>query len=102
MPTVTFVRRDGHAVVVQAQTGQSLMEAATGNLVPGILGDCGGCVSCGTCEATIEPPWSTKLQPQAPDEIALLGDTLERSPRTRLTCQIKLTEELEGLVVRLP
>lgn len=78
------------------------MEAATGNLVPGILGDCGGCVSCGTCEARIEPPWSNRLAPQLDDEIALLGDTLVKSPRTRLTCQIKVTNELDGVVVWLP
>lgn len=89
-------------MVVKAELGQSIMEAATGNLVPGILGDCGGCVSCGTCEAMIDPPWSDKLLPQADDELALLGETLEKSPRTRLTCQIKLTGELDGIVVRLP
>ena len=102
MPKVTFVRRDGHPVVVNADVGQSLMEAATGNLVPGILGDCGGCISCGTCEAQIDAPWCEKLAPQADDERALLGDTLERSPRTRLTCQIVVTPELDGIVVKLP
>lgn len=78
------------------------MEAATGNIVPGILGDCGGCVSCGTCEARIEMPWSDRLAPQLDDEIALLGDTLSRSPHTRLTCQIKVTKDLDGIVVWLP
>lgn len=78
------------------------MEAATANLVPGILGDCGGCVACGTCEALIDAPWSEKLAPQQEDEIALLGDALTRSPRTRLTCQIKVNEVLDGMVIHLP
>lgn len=102
MLKVTFVRRDGQPFVVEAQIGQSLMEAATSNLVPGILGDCGGCVSCGTCEASVEGPWQGKLEPQADDELALLGDTLERNPKTRLTCQIVMNDALDGIVVHLP
>jgi len=102
MPKVTFVRRDGQPFVVEADIGQSLMEAATSNLVPGILGDCGGCVSCGTCEARVESPWGEKLKPQADDELALLSETLEKSPRTRLTCQIVMNDALDGIVVHLP
>lgn len=102
MPTITFIRRNGQQLEVAAQAGQSIMEAATAHLVPGILGDCGGCVSCGTCEAQIDAPWSEKLDRQLDDEIALLGDTLVQSPRTRLTCQIRMRNELDGIVVRLP
>ena len=102
MPIVTFVRKDGQEFRVSASPGQSLMEAATGNMVPGILGDCGGCVCCGTCEARIDPPWSDRLHPQQEDEIALLSDTLASSPRTRLTCQIVISEDLDGMVVQLP
>lgn len=102
MPKLIFVRRDGQRFEVSAPIGQSLMEAATSNLIPGILGDCGGCVSCGTCEAVIDAPWSENLAPQQEDEIALLGDTLMRSPRIRLTCQINVNEHLDGVVIRVP
>lgn len=78
------------------------MEAATENLIPGILGDCDGCISCGTCEARIEPLWQDRLTPQRDDEIALRGDTLAKSPRTRLTCRIKVPHELDGIVVWVP
>jgi 2Fe-2S ferredoxin len=102
MPKITFIRKNGQQFEVTAQLGQSIMEVATAHLVPGILGDCGGCVSCGTCEALIDTPWSEKLRPQLDDERALLDDTLIRSPRTRLTCQITVTNDLDGIVVRLP
>lgn len=101
MPTITFVRKAGQEFRVSAQLGQSIMEAATGNMVPGILGDCGGCVSCGTCEAIIDDAWQAKLPPRHDDEIALLGDTLASNPLTRLTCQIQMTDVLDGIVVRL-
>ena len=90
MPTITFVRKNGQQLRVVAPVGQSLMEAATGNLVPGILGDCGGCVSCGTCEAQIDRPWAERLEPQQADEIVrtalrsrrvlLVLDNLEHLP----------------------
>lgn len=102
MPKLIFVHGDGRRFEVTAETGQSLMAAATANLVPGILGDCGGCVCCGTCEARIDAPWVELLAAQKQDEIALLGDTLRNSPRTRLTCQIDVSERLDGIVIQLP
>lgn len=101
MPTITFAQRHGHDVRVFAQMGPCIMEAATGNLAPGRLGDCGGCVSCGTCEARIEHPWSDRLVPHLDDEIVQLGDTQAENSGTRPTCRIEVTNELNGIVAWL-
>ena len=85
-----------------ADVGQTIMEAASAHLVPGILGDCGGCVSCGTCEAIIDEDWAARLPPRGDDEVDLLHDAQENDPRIRLTCQIQVTDSLDGMVVRLP
>lgn len=102
MPTITFIAKGGQAFRVPADPGQSIMDAATSRKVPGILGDCGGCVACGTCEATIDEAWSAKLPARRADELDLIGDTLGSRPHTRLTCQIPMTDALDGIVVHLP
>jgi 2Fe-2S ferredoxin len=102
MPTIIFIAKGGQAFRVLAHSGQSIMDAATRHKVPGILGDCGGCVACGTCEATIDEVWSAKLPAQRGDELELIGDILNSKPHTRLTCQIPMTDALDGIVVHLP
>lgn len=102
MLTITFLAKDGKAFHVPAHPGQSVMDAATSSKVPGILGECGGCVACGTCEAMIDDAWSAKLPARRADELDLIGDTLSSKPQTRLTCQIPMTDALDGIVVHLP
>lgn len=103
MIAVTFIEHDGTEHVVEGNSRQSLMEAARDNNVPGILADCGGACACATCHVMIGETWSPKLPDIAVDEESMLDLGLEeRTPESRLACQIALNEELDGIVVRMP
>lgn len=102
MPTLTFIEPDGKAHVVTAQAGQSVMEAAIRAQVPGIIGECGGCCTCATCHVYIDPPWSERVDAADEMEQGMLEGAVEPGPQSRLCCQIKVTDELEGLVARIP
>jgi ferredoxin, 2Fe-2S len=78
------------------------MQAAADNLVPGILAECGGCCSCATCHGYVDPQWWPRLPHVRADEESLLEGLPERLGNSRLTCQIAITAELDGLTVRLP
>ncbi|MBB2497394.1 2Fe-2S iron-sulfur cluster-binding protein [Aquipseudomonas ullengensis] len=102
MPTITFIQHDGSPRRIEAHSGQSLMQAAQANLVPGILGDCGGSCSCATCHCYIEGAWAEALPEPAEDERLMLDGALHVLPSSRLACQVVLSEALDGLVVTLP
>lgn len=102
MPTIFFRQHDGKEESVEAPVGWSLMEAAVKNGVSGILADCGGACSCATCHVYIDPVWVEKLSPMADDEEAMLDFAIDRQPNSRLACQIKVSEALEGLFVSMP
>ena len=102
MTRITFIEQNGIEHPVEAADGQSVMQAAVENLVPGILADCGGACSCATCHGYIDPTWENKLPGPADDEAAMLDCALHRQDNSRLTCQIKMRAELDGLVLRLP
>lgn len=102
MGTVTFIAADGEIHEVEVADGESLMEAATANLVPGIDGDCGGVCACATCHIHVEPAWVDKLAVMADDENTMLELTDARDQQSRLGCQIKMSPELDGITVRLP
>ncbi|HEX8592396.1 MAG TPA: 2Fe-2S iron-sulfur cluster-binding protein [Pseudomonas sp.] len=102
MPIITFIEHNGTEHVVEATVGLSLMSAAVDNLVPGVLGDCGGSCACGTCHGYIDPHWAKYLPPPAGDETVMLPSVLDIQSNSRLLCQLNITEELDGLVVRLP
>jgi 2Fe-2S ferredoxin len=101
MPKVTFIERSGATRVVDAALGKSLMEAARRNDVRGIAADCGGCCICGTCHVYIEPDWQAAVGPRTDIEIATMEFSENVEANSRLACQIKLTDELDGLVVRV-
>jgi ferredoxin, 2Fe-2S len=85
------------------KTGQSLMEAAVAGNVDGIEADCGGLMTCATCHVLVREPFASALPPPEPDEVAMLEFTASpRQPNSRLSCQIRLTEALDGLTVDLP
>jgi len=100
MPKITLITRDGSEVVLKNAEG-TLMEAAVDADVPDIGGDCGGVCSCSTCHVYIAPEWMEKVG--KPNELE--ADTLEfvdgANQRSRLGCQIELTEDLDGLVVQV-
>lgn len=102
MPRVTFLNVDGSSSITDVPIGTSVMRAAVENMIPGILGDCGGSCACATCHAYIEAPWDARLPARSLDEESTLEGALDVQSTSRLTCQIKLTDELDGLVVRLP
>ena len=95
MPKVWLTRRDGTTDAVEARTGRSLMLNIR---KPGqIQAICGGCASCGTCHVYIAEDWADRLPPIEPDEETILAFSDWRQPNSRLSCQIKVTEELDGL-----
>jgi ferredoxin, 2Fe-2S len=103
MPKVIFIEHDGNTREVEAEVGTSVMAAATANLVAGIQADCGGGGICGTCHVYIDEKWQPILPPPGEQE----NDTLDvgvmnTQSNSRLTCQITVTPELDGLIVRLP
>ena len=102
MPRVLFVLNNGEERLVEGKIGDSVMQTALDNMVPGIIGDCGGNCSCATCHGYIDPDWIEKVGPRTEDEVVMLDGALRVEDNSRLTCQIKLSKELDGLVVRLP
>jgi 2Fe-2S ferredoxin len=102
MATVTFITYDGEKHEAPLVEGQSLMQAATDNAVPGIDGDCGGESACGTCHVIVDEQWAGPTGRCGEDEEQMLGMNPERQSTSRLSCQIALTADLDGLTVRLP
>ncbi len=102
MPKITFIDTDGTARTVEAEIGSSVMEAALQNDVPGILATCGGSCACATCHVYVAPEWLGRLPEPAIDELDMLDTAHDREDNSRLSCQIKVTEEIAGLVVRTP
>jgi 2Fe-2S ferredoxin len=102
MPLVKFISADGREHEVHVTSGTSLMHAATDNGVDGILADCGGACSCGTCHCYVDEAWVEKAG--APDEVEsqMLEFVIDPEPNSRLSCQITVTDALDGLTVRLP
>jgi ferredoxin, 2Fe-2S len=102
MPKIVFIEASGKEHVVEAKIGESVMLAATGNMVPGILADCGGSCSCATCHAFIDERWAAAVPPVGADEAAMLEGVVDPKANSRLTCQVMVTEALDGAVFRLP
>ena len=102
MTKIRFVEHDGTEHVVDAPNGGSVMRAALDNGVPGIQAECGGNLSCSTCHGYIEEKVYDRLTKPDENEEVLLDCTIDPQPTSRLTCQIMVTPELDGMVVRWP
>jgi 2Fe-2S ferredoxin len=103
MPTITFIHPDGKTERVDANDGESVMLAATRHGLDGIVAECGGNAMCATCHVYVDGAWLVRLPSIGDEEDALLdGAAAERLVNSRLSCQIKLSSELDGLVLRLP
>ena len=102
MPKVTFVHPDGTRQTIDIPVGLSVMEGAVKHSVKGIDADCGGACACATCHVHVEPEWQSKLTPAHEIEISMLDFAIEPDAQSRLSCQLKMTDALDGLVVRLP
>lgn len=103
MPEITFVLNDGTSRTLQANVGQTVMQVATGAGLSGIVAECGGSAMCATCHVYVAPEWLDRLDAPLANELEMLECTsAERQTGSRLSCQIKMTDELSGLVVSMP
>ena len=102
MPKITFIEHDGTEHTVEAEVGKSVMQAAMDNLVPGIDADCGGECSCATCHVMVKQDWLAKAGAPNDAEDSMLDLNPERAENSRLSCQMTVSDELDGLIVDLP
>jgi 2Fe-2S ferredoxin len=104
MAKITFIEHNGTPHTVEIAIGKTVMEAAVNNNVRGIDADCGGECACATCHVYIEPAWLAKvgLPPAGSQEASMQSFAAVTQPDSRLSCQITVTAELDGLVVRMP
>jgi ferredoxin, 2Fe-2S len=103
VPKVTLNYPNGEVRTLPVGDGQSVMKAATANMVPGIIGECGGELTCATCHVYVEPEWLGRLPAREQDEVDMLDLTSEEPTKcSRLSCQIVMSPDLDGLVLHLP
>ena len=102
MPQVSYVSHDGSVMEVDVPAGTSVMQGAVDNMIDGIVAECGGSCSCATCHCYVDEAWLDRIPPPSGMEKDMLECVLEPRPNSRLSCQVVITEELDGLVVRLP
>ena len=102
MTKVTFLGPGGERQAIEIDNGVSVMEGAVMGGVDGIDADCGGQLSCATCHVHIDTDWLDRLQPPTSDEDDLLDFAIGRDARSRLSCQIVMSPQLDGLVVHVP
>jgi 2Fe-2S ferredoxin len=102
MPKVTFINPDDTRVELEVPVGTSLMRAATAHGLDGIVGDCGGGLTCATCHVLVQEEFLPNTSSMTPNEEQMLDFTaLGRQANSRLSCQLVMTEELDGLTVRI-
>lgn len=102
MPKITLIEFNGQDHTIEAEAGKTLMQNALDNAVPGIDADCGGACACGTCHCFVEGDWAEMSGEADPMEEAMLGMRPDREGNSRLSCQIQVTDSMDGMVVRLP
>jgi len=99
---ITFVEHNNTEHVAEFESGTTLMQIAVANAVPGIDGDCGGECACGTCHLIVDEKWFDKTGEIAGAEEQMLSMTPERASTSRLGCQVRVTEAMDGMIVHLP
>ena len=103
MAKITYIEHNGTEHVVDVANGLTVMEGARDNGIPGIEADCGGACACSTCHVYVDEAWTEKLPAKDPMEEDMLEFAFEPDEaRSRLTCQLKVSDALDGLVVRMP
>jgi len=96
---VTYIASNGASRTIEVEAGISVMEGALQSGVPEIASDCGGVCTCAACHVYVDPEWADKFAPMSKAENGLLSLLEERRPNSRLSCQLKVTEEVDGLTV---
>lgn len=102
MPSVTYIETAGAEKTVEVPDGESVMRGACNNGIEGIRAECGGVLSCATCHVYIDPAWIERVGPRGEMEEAMMDFAFDVHPESRLSCQVKVTPALDGLVVRMP
>jgi 2Fe-2S ferredoxin len=102
MAKITYIEFDGTEHTVDVRNGLSVMEGAIKNNVPGIDADCGGACACATCHVYVDDAWREKIDKASAMEESMLDFAQGVEPNSRLSCQIRVTDALSGLIVRLP
>src|SRR3954470_78396 len=102
MPKITYIDSNGTERSAEVPAGWTVMEGAVKNLIPGIDADCGGACACATCHVYVDPVWEEKLSPNSDMEETMLDFAQDLEPNSRLSCQLKVTADLDGFVVRMP
>ena len=102
MPVITLVEHSGERHTIEAQSGVTLMENALNHAVPGIDADCGGACACGTCHCFVNADWQASAGEVNPMEESMLGMRPDRADNSRLSCQIDVSDDMDGMVVHLP
>ena len=103
MAKITYIEHNGTEHVVEVANGLTVMEGARDNNIPGIEADCGGACACSTCHVYVDPSWVEKLPQKDDMEEDMLDFAFEPDPeRSRLTCQLKVSDALDGLIVQMP
>ena len=102
MPKITYKDYQGNSKTIEVENGLSVMEGAIQNEIPGIDADCGGSMACATCHVYVDDKWFEKI-PKAEDaEVDMIDMAFEPKKNSRLSCQIIITDELDGLTVNIP
>ena len=103
MPKITYIENTGTEHHMEVPVGKTVMEGARDNNVPGIVADCGGACACSTCHVYVDAAWTGRLPEKSSMEADMLDFAMEPDAATsRLSCQIKVDDSMEGLVVRVP
>ena len=102
MPKIKYIEHNGKEHEAEVPLGWSVMEGAVKNNIPGIDADCGGACACATCHVYVDEAWREKTGSPSPMEEDMLDFGFDVRPNSRLSCQIKVTDALDGLIVRMP
>ena len=102
MTKITYIENNGKAHTVDVQNGLTVMEGAVQNDIPGIDADCGGSMACATCHVYVKDDWYDKLDEKSEGEDDMIDQAYEPNKNSRLSCQITVSDKIEGLVVHLP
>ena len=102
MPKITYIEHTGKSHTIEVPNGLSVMEGAISNNIPGIDADCGGSMACATCHVYVKEEWLDKLPTKEDGEEDMLDMAFEPKNNSRLSCQITVTDELDGLEVNIP
>ena len=102
MPKITYIEYDGKSHTIEVANGLSVMEGAVQNNIPGIDADCGGSMACATCHVYVKEEWFNKLSKKEDGEEDMLDMAFEPKKNSRLSCQLMVSEQIDGLIVNLP